>query len=228
MTWAWDQSVKPASAKLVLLCLANAHNSKTEKCFPSIAVIAERSGLDRKAVMSGLKKLESLRLILIQKKFGASNSYQLLTSTENCTGSNERKEAQSSAETGTSTDIGTSAESGTPPVPKPVLEPVPKTGHKPVIEPVSNQKQYVFEGDRVRINQKDFDLMQSQYSNLDLMAQLPQLDLELRGEKKWWPALQAKLNYRNRQHANSAGSHGGAQSRKQTTADRLREQAASL
>lgn len=228
MTWAWDQSVKPASAKLVLLCLADAHNAKTGKCFPSVSTIAERSGLDRKAVMSGIKKLESFGLISVAKKYGASNSYELRTSAENGTGMDEQKEAQTSAENGTSTDLGTSTENGTPPVPKTGPVPVPKTGHKPVIEPGSNQKDIVFDGERVRINRKDFDAMQAQYTNLDLMAQLPQLDLELRDEKKWWPALQAKLNYRNRNHANRSGSHGGAQPRKQTTGDALRAKAASL
>lgn len=59
-------------------------------------------------------------------------------------------------------------------------------------------KAYAFAGETIRINQKDFDKFCQTYSNLDLRAELKQLDLELAGEKKWWPALNAKLNYRNK------------------------------
>ena len=57
---------------------------------------------------------------------------------------------------------------------------------------------YVFEGEKIKINEKDFNRMQQMYQNINLMAELDQLDLELRDEKKWWLPLQAKLNYRNK------------------------------
>lgn len=57
---------------------------------------------------------------------------------------------------------------------------------------------YAFEGDTIKINKKDYDKMQRLYSNLHLMAELEQLDFELTGTKKWWPVMNAKLNYRNK------------------------------
>jgi hypothetical protein len=216
--------VKPASAKLVLLRLADAHNAKTGNCFPSVASVARRSGLDRKSVLSGLKRLESLGLIIVRKKHGASNSYALQTSTDIGTSSARPEQRLASTKNGTGTKSGTSTENGTPPVPKTVLGPVPKTGHKPGIEPGSNQKHYAFSGERIRITDADFETMAAQYPNLDLMAQLSQLDLELREEKKWWPVLQAKLNYRNRNHENTQRSHGpGADQRGLSEVERVRE-----
>lgn len=57
---------------------------------------------------------------------------------------------------------------------------------------------YAFAGETVRLNQKDFEICQNQYSNLNLFDELNQLDLELHGEKKWWGVMHAKLNYRNK------------------------------
>ena len=76
--WAWMMGVKPASAKLTLLCLADCHNSDSQRCDPSVAHIASFSGLDRKTVMGALQLLESLGLISSQKRKGTSPQYRLL------------------------------------------------------------------------------------------------------------------------------------------------------
>lgn len=57
---------------------------------------------------------------------------------------------------------------------------------------------YTFEGDTIKLKQKDFDKAQRLYPNLNLMAELEQLDVELYDTKKWWPVMHAKLNYRNK------------------------------
>ena len=58
---------------------------------------------------------------------------------------------------------------------------------------------YIFEGDKIKINAKDFEKLQRMYQNLNLTAELEQLDMELRDEgKKWWMVMNAKLNYRNK------------------------------
>lgn len=56
---------------------------------------------------------------------------------------------------------------------------------------------YLFEGDTIKLNEKDFNKAQRLYQNLNLAAELEQLDVELYGTKKWWPVMHAKLNYRN-------------------------------
>lgn len=71
---------------------------------------------------------------------------------------------------------------------------------KETITKETNTKEtaYAFAGKTVRLNQKDFEICQNQYSNLSLTEELKQLDLELHGEKKWWSVMHAKLNYRNK------------------------------
>jgi hypothetical protein len=45
-----DTHVGDAAAKLLLLCLANAHNNSTGLCQPTIARLAEESDLSRSSV----------------------------------------------------------------------------------------------------------------------------------------------------------------------------------
>lgn len=68
--------------------------------------------------------------------------------------------------------------------------------------------EYVFEGETVRINARDYARMRDLYPNLNLIHELDQLDFELRGKKKWWPELQAKLNYRNKVADDAKGKSG--------------------
>jgi hypothetical protein len=70
-----------------------------------------------------------------------------------------------------------------------------ETTRKPWRGKMSN---YFFDGDKIKITAKDFALLQKRYPNLDLVAELEQLDLELREDKKWWGVMNAKLNYRNK------------------------------
>ena len=79
-------------------------------------------------------------------------------------------------------------------------------------EPITNnqepiEKQYAFAGECIKITRDDFAELSKTYPNLDLTNQLKQLDLELRDTKKWWPAMHAKLNYRNQNHAKSTRSN---------------------
>ncbi len=59
---------------------------------------------------------------------------------------------------------------------------------------------YAFEGESFRVNQKDFLNHQKIYPNLDLLQEYQQLDIEVRdmAKKQRWGALNAKLNYRNK------------------------------
>jgi hypothetical protein len=61
------------------------------------------------------------------------------------------------------------------------------------------KKHYAFEGEKIKLNQKDFDRAKELFPNLDLVSELNQLDFELREEKSWFSVMNAKLNYRNSQ-----------------------------
>lgn len=59
---------------------------------------------------------------------------------------------------------------------------------------------YAFEGNVVRLNQKDFDSWKKLFHNIDLVAELTRLDLEFTHDKpkNWFSTASAKLNYQNK------------------------------
>lgn len=115
--WAWTQCIK-STQKLVLLSLADRADDKNN-CYPSVTRLSKDTCLDRKTVIKNISTLENLGLIQVKKRFGACNYYTI-------------KLRETSTKNGTSTEIGTSTKNGTTPVPKTVLEPVPKTVHKSI------------------------------------------------------------------------------------------------
>lgn len=108
IAWAWEQPIKPASAKLVLLYLADCTNRETGACFPSIERISEHTSLDRKTIINGLSILEVIGAISARKKRGCPSHYKLHLNAN-----------LASTKSGTSTENG-STENGTRPVPKTV------------------------------------------------------------------------------------------------------------
>lgn len=62
-------------------------------------------------------------------------------------------------------------------------------------------RKYAFEGQVIRLNEKDFDNWQKLFSNVDLTAELTRLDLEFTHDKpkNWFSTASAKLNYQNKQ-----------------------------
>lgn len=75
--WAWMMGVKPSACKLVLLCLADCHNSDTHRCDPSTRYITDFTGLDKKTVPEALIKLETMGLVTPKKRPGTSTHYEL-------------------------------------------------------------------------------------------------------------------------------------------------------
>lgn len=79
----WSKSVAKISgghlpAVVVAACLADMTNSKTGECYPSISFMAEESGLSKKTIMRGVKKLEKLKLLSIERSKRVSNRYRIL------------------------------------------------------------------------------------------------------------------------------------------------------
>ena len=61
-----------------------------------------------------------------------------------------------------------------------------------------NEEKYAFLGETIRLNHSDFQKWEKLYPNLNLMNELQQLDMECRGDKKWFMSVSSKLNYRNK------------------------------
>jgi hypothetical protein len=59
--WAWEQKVKPATTKLVLMAMAEFANPETALAYPSIKALEEMTGLNRKTVLSAVAQLATPR-----------------------------------------------------------------------------------------------------------------------------------------------------------------------
>jgi len=76
--WAWMMGVKPATAKLTLMLLADCHNAETGRCDPSTKFICEFTGLDKKTVPACIETLESMGLIRKVRRPGGRPQFSLL------------------------------------------------------------------------------------------------------------------------------------------------------
>lgn len=65
VAWAWEQSIKPSSAKLLLMAMAEHANPYSGLAFPSVEALVHMTGQDRKTVLSGLQRLSAPELGLI-------------------------------------------------------------------------------------------------------------------------------------------------------------------
>ncbi len=85
---AWLTTEPQHGARLVLLALADHHNATTNKCYPSVARLAETTLLERKAVIRGIAELERLGVIGTKRKNGCHSEYNLhfLDQSQNGTG----------------------------------------------------------------------------------------------------------------------------------------------
>lgn len=76
ISWAFAQPLPPTQ-KLVLLSLADHHNAKTGQCNPSIARIADRTGLGRRTIVRALAGLGDADLVQKEKRTGKRSNYIL-------------------------------------------------------------------------------------------------------------------------------------------------------
>ena len=56
--WAWSLTIKPATAKLILLAMADRADEE-HQCFPSMKRLVEDTSLDKKTVTTGIARLEA-------------------------------------------------------------------------------------------------------------------------------------------------------------------------
>lgn len=95
-----------APQKLVMCCLSDFADDNGI-AYPSIELISEWSGLNRKTVMKTVRELSEIGLIESRKTFGAKSIYRLAYA-----------HIESSTKNGSSAEFGTSTKNGHEPVPK--------------------------------------------------------------------------------------------------------------
>lgn len=71
LRWAWSVRTQP-TCKLVLVCLAD-HADKAGHCWPSLARLSDRTGLDRSTVARKLGELEELGMIERERSSGGAS-----------------------------------------------------------------------------------------------------------------------------------------------------------
>lgn len=136
----------------VLKELADCHNQDTGQCNPSVAHIAEYTGLNRKTVMTALNELETRGAVTPFKKNGFRTDYNInfylfdaSTSTKNGTGKKDSTGKASSTSIEAGPENGTGPENGIGAVPETGQPPVPKTGHEPITKPKKNLKEILLD-----------------------------------------------------------------------------------
>lgn len=126
--WAWQQHIKPASVKIVLLSLADRAGESGE-CYPSTSRLELDTGLYRETIFEAIKTLEKMGLISVKRELGKGNKFTLIgiqdrhsTSSEMPTGDTTK----TSSKKPTSSDLPTSSE-----------KPTPTSRHKPTTQSVN-------------------------------------------------------------------------------------------
>lgn len=77
LKWAFDQTPESPTQKFVLVALADYHNSATNKCFPSLESIAQKTGFSKRAVVKAVQALKNQGLIDFKSVRNRSNRYRL-------------------------------------------------------------------------------------------------------------------------------------------------------
>lgn len=77
-----ETDVGQVAAKMLMICLANAHNTTTELCSPSIDRLAQETGMGRSTVKRWLRWLEEQNYLRVVEQFDGSsrqlaNAYRL-------------------------------------------------------------------------------------------------------------------------------------------------------
>jgi hypothetical protein len=214
MRWAFQQTGLRSPVKFVLVALADRANERDE-CWPSREGICADTGLNKQTVSKATEELVSLGLIEKRRTYSGSTVYHLV----GVPSRHHLAEIPAKLKSRTSVSRKTVRQSAEISAPNLPIN-LPMNRKKP-------EKGYAFTGETVRITTDDFARLAIQYPNLDLATELPQLDLELRGKRSWWNPLNAKLNYRNKNHGSdrpgrSASTDGSAAGRVRAEVERAR------
>lgn len=149
--WAWRQQVKPAM-KIILLALADRADEK-HQCFPSIDRLEHDTGLNRKTIMSSLKKLSSDDIGLVKIQKGKSAKGQFLRNQYTLIGVKNRHEPE--PKNGTRQAENPDTENGT----RQAEKPQPKNGTRNTPDPCpKNGQTHVPKTDKTMSQKRDTNL----------------------------------------------------------------------
>ncbi|MEI9746753.1 helix-turn-helix domain-containing protein [Providencia hangzhouensis] len=204
MAKAMQLKVGNPSRKLVLIKLADNANDKGE-CFPSYQHVADQCEISRRSVINHIDALCEQGLVRKVYRSGekgnSSNVYILNLDGAKISPPSEKSAPEVVKQFHQPSEIS---------APPPSEKSAPRTSHsfEPVNEPKDNtqpaavtaKSRYAFEGEVIRLNQKDFTEWQNLYSNIDLEHELRRLDIEFRADKpkNWFITASQKLNYQNK------------------------------
>ena len=204
MAKAMQLKVGNPSRKLVLIKLADNANDKGE-CFPSYQHVADQCEISRRSVINHIDTLCEQGLVRKVYRSGekgnSSNVYILNLDGAKISPPSEKSAPEVVKQFHQPSEIS---------APPPSEKSAPRTSHsfEPVNEPKDNtqpvavtaKSRYAFEGEVIRLNQKDFTEWQNLYSNIDLEHELRRLDIEFRADKpkNWFITASQKLNYQNK------------------------------
>ncbi|EMG6526472.1 helix-turn-helix domain-containing protein [Providencia rettgeri] len=204
MAKAMQLKVGNPSRKLVLIKLADNANDKGE-CFPSYQHVADQCEISRRSVINHIDALCEQGLVRKVYRSGekgnSSNVYILNLDGAKISPPSEKSAPEVVKQFHQPSEIS---------APPPSEKSAPRTSHsfEPVNEPKDNtqpaavtaKSRYAFEGEVIRLNQKDFTEWQGLYSNIDLEHELRRLDIEFRADKpkNWFITASQKLNYQNK------------------------------
>lgn len=139
--WAWQQQIKPATAKLVLLSLAD-RAGEAHECHPSIRRLQFDTSLDRETIMRAITTLEAAGILRVIRKHGAGSSYQLLgvqdrdQSAKPYQSANADQSGNADRHQSANADSNQSANADSEPTSEPISEPyTPPTPPKPQKQP---------------------------------------------------------------------------------------------
>lgn len=204
MAKAMQLKVGNPSRKLVLIKLADNANDKGE-CFPSYQHVADQCEISRRSVINHIDALCEQGLVRKVYRSGekgnSSNVYILNLDGAKISPPSEKSAPEVVKQFHQPSEIS---------APPPSEKSAPRTSHsfEPVNEPKDNtqpvavtaKSRYAFEGEVIRLNQRDFTEWQNLYSNIDLEHELRRLDIEFRADKpkNWFITASQKLNYQNK------------------------------
>ena len=206
--WAWEVADLSPTQKLVLVKLADNANDDGY-CWPSLPYIERHTGLSNSAVRTAIRSLEALglmaRVAQADERGTRPNHFQLHVPKASFAAAGVAPENRGG---------GTRKQGGWQEVPpEPSLEPPlekesspaaadPPPSEEPSPKPTATR--YRWNGNIIRLTEKDFDRWQQSFSSLDLPAELESLDAWLgspeataQHRKGWFHVVAGALKNRN-------------------------------
>jgi hypothetical protein len=231
--WAWDAEGLSPTQKLVLVKLADNANDDGY-CWPSLPYLMKHTCLSNSAVRTAIRQLEEAGLVTrigqADERGTRPNHYQLHASGVAAHDGGVARENRGG---------GTRKQGGCFLVPpEPSIEPSiePSEIPQPSAAPPPKQKpekptasRYRWQGDIIRLTERDFDRWRDSFSALDLAAELASLDAWLSSpdatdqhRKGWFHVVAGALKNRNTSERGKASAANGASKPRRPQADDMR------